>query len=369
MTAKATQNLPNSFPYRNTELPSRRWFGVGILCYKTLEVLFFKLLDWLTLYTPEKSVVGIPSLATKNFTILQAIVYNGKQEEVLGFRPRRWIYRLLRGVPDVEMFERIRFQLAVSDRLVRSVEASTETRGFICSQLPWQLPWHPPQKTFLRIQPQGVQTLLGRIPLGNYEVISAPVFFLHSGIQWIVISDIDDTIKESHISESTSMRKILGGIFKGNYYAYEAIKGMAELYQELAAKGTFFVYLTSTPFQLAPFLLKFLRDNRFPEGPVLTRWLGYGKVRHKWRMLIKILSSLGRHRCFLIGDSGELDFMIYRRISENPMFAKHIEKILIRHVPGTPMAKSLTPTEAFYKEISELRDHFEPILQTTEKRM
>ena len=29
------------------------------------------------------------------------------------------------------------------------------------------------------------------------------------------------------------------------------------------------VYVTSTPYQLAPFLLKFLRESKFPEGPVL----------------------------------------------------------------------------------------------------
>src|SRR5687767_10718213 len=99
---------------RLTDLPTRRWWGSAIRFFKTFEVLLFKLFQVLDLYRPQRSIVGIPSLATRNFTMLQAVVYNGSQEEVLGFKPRRLMHRILKGLPDLEMFERIRFQLAVS---------------------------------------------------------------------------------------------------------------------------------------------------------------------------------------------------------------------------------------------------------------
>jgi len=348
---------------RLTDLPPRKWWSFFGRFFKTFEVLLFKLLQVLDLYRPQKSILGIPTLATRNFTILHALVYNGTQEEVLGFRPRRLLHRILKGLPDLELFERIRFQLAVSENTFRAVEASTETRGFINLQLPWQLPWKSPKVAWLRMAPVGVETLVGRVDLGDYEVISSPVFFLNDDVKWVVISDIDDTIKESNIAATTGFKQIVRGLFRGHYYTYEAVEGMAELYQELAAKGSMIIYVTSTPYQLAPFLLKFLRERKFPEGPVFLRWLGYGRFGHKWRMLHRILSNVERQRCVLIGDSGEQDLQIYRRVCDTAPFGSRVDKILIRHIPGTPLQKTLHEREVFYGEISELKKHLSPILE------
>lgn len=339
---------------RLTDLPRPKWWAFWLRLFKTFEVLIFKVLEILDLYRAQKFIVGVPTLATRHFTSLQAVVYNGTQEEVLGFRSRRLLHRILRGVPDLEYFERVQFQLAVSENNLRTVEASTETRGFIHLQLPWQLPWQMNQKAWLRMQPVGVETLLGRIRLGDYEIVSNPVFFLNEEIEWLIVSDIDDTIKDSKISETTGFRQIVSGIFRGHYYHYDAIAGMAELYQSLLEKKSMILYVTSTPYQLTPFLLKFLRSRGFPEGPVFPRWLGYGRFGHKWRTLHRILGNLERQKVLLIGDSGEQDLQIYRRLYETSNFQSHIKKILIRHVPGTPLQKALNPVEHFYGEISEL---------------
>jgi phosphatidate phosphatase APP1 len=287
------------------------------------------------------------------------LVYNGTQEEVLGFRPRRLLHRILKGLPDQELFERIRFQLSVSENALRTVEASTETRGFLNLQMAWQLPWKPPRMAWLRMTPVGVETLFGRVHLGDYEVFSSPVFFLNDDVRHIIISDIDDTIKDSKIGHTTSFRQILRGLFHGHYYSYEAVEGMAELYQSLAAKGCMIIYVTSTPYQLAPFLLKFLRERQFPEGPIFMRWLGYGRFGHKLRSLYKILGALDRQRCVLIGDSGEQDLQIYRRVAQTADNFEKVDKILIRHVPGTPLQKLTDPREIFYREISELKAHLD----------
>ena len=340
---------------RLTDLPSPRIWGKAVRLLKTVEVLIFKVLDWLDLYRPQKSIVVIPSLATRGFTSLQAVVYNGTQEEVLGFKPRRLMHRILRGVPDLEAFERVRFQVSFSENTFRSVEASTETRGFIHLQLPWQLPWKVPQKSGLKVLPVGVETLMGCVSLGDYEVVSSPLFFLDEKTRWILISDIDDTIKDSNIAETTGLRGMISGLFRGNYYTYQAIEGMAETYQELAEQGVLVVYLTSTPYQLSPFLLKFLRDRKFPEGPVYPRWLGYGRFRHKWRTIHRILGQAEKQKCILVGDSGEQDLAIYRRICDNPAFTKRVAGICIRHVPGTRAQKSFHPRERFYSSVSDLK--------------
>jgi hypothetical protein len=349
---------------RITDFPYRKWSGLFFRFLKTFDILFFRVLQFFELYRPQKSILGIPSFATKDFALLQAAVYNGTQEEVLGFRPRRLLHRLLKGVPDLEMFEAVRFQLAVSEKALRSVEVSTETRGFINVEMPWQIPWELPKVSWLRIRPLGVDTVVGRVEIGNYEVISSPVFFLTNQVKWVVISDIDDTIKSSNVAETTSVRSILASLFKGHYYRYEAIEGMADLYKRLAAKGAMIVYLTSTPYQLTPFLLKFLRDCQFPEGPVFPRWLGYNRFGHKIRTLRRLLNHVSGQRCALIGDSGEQDLQIYRRLCESSQFGSHVERILIRHVPGSALPPMEAPREVLYKTIPELERELSFILES-----
>src|SRR5262245_39748182 len=83
---------------RLTELPRPKWWGFWVRFFKTFEVLIFKLVQLLDLYRPKKSILAIPSLSTRNHTVLQAVVYNGTQEEVLGYRPRRLLHRILKGL-------------------------------------------------------------------------------------------------------------------------------------------------------------------------------------------------------------------------------------------------------------------------------
>lgn len=346
---------------RLTELPPGGIWAACVRTLKSFEVLVFKCLEWLDLYRAQKSIIGIPSLATRGSTSLQAVVFNGTQEEVLGFKPRRLIHRLLKGLPDLELYEMVRFQLAVSETELRQAEGSTEARGFLHLELPWHLPWSTPKMAWLRMTPAGVETVFGRIQLGDYEVISSPVFFLSEAVKWVILSDIDDTIKDSKIQETVGFKQVLSGLFRGHYYTYNAIEGMAELYRELAAAGALIIYVTSTPYALAPFLLKFLREKKFPEGPVFPRWLGYGRFGHKWRTLHKIFTQV-QQQCILIGDSGEQDLQIYRRLCETENFASKVVRILIRHVPGTPLQKTLHEREKFYGEIPELRSELACLL-------
>ena len=348
---------------RLSDLPKPRWWGKWLRFFKSFEVLFFKILELLDLYHAQKSIVGIPTLATPSFTSLQAVVFNGTQEEVLGFRPRRLFHRILRGIPDLEFYERVKFQISFSENSLRTIEASSENRGFIHLQMPWKLPDTSPRVSWVRLAPAGVETSFGKIALGDYEILSAPVFFLNDKIDSVIISDIDDTIKNTNVAQSTTISSILNGLFKGHYYQYEAIEGMAEFYQSLASKNSLFIYVTSTPFELAPFLLKFLRDRNFPEGPVFMRWLGYGRFCHKWRTINRVLSQVQGQKCILIGDSGEQDLQIYRRICETGNYGDKVKKILIRHIPGTPIQKIIHSRENFYTEISELKTQIESVLK------
>jgi hypothetical protein len=166
------------------------------------------------------------------------------------------------------------------------------------------------------------------------------------------------------VKELRLYRFFLQGVFRDlrEFLAFLLVS-ILSLTQELAAKGVLIIYVTSTPYQLTPFLLKFLRDNKFPEGPIFTRWLGYGRFSHKWRSIYRLLSNIETQKCVLIGDSGEQDLQIYRRIYETEAFSERVEKILIRHIPGTPLLRTLHDKEAFYNNPDDLRTHFREILE------
>ena len=130
-----------------------------------------------------------------------------------------------------------------------------------------------------------------------------------------VISDIDDTVK---ITQVHDRREMLLNTF---VRPFEPAPGLAAHFQRLAgAAGTRLHYLSSSPFQLAPALEAFLREQDFPPGSMhlreSTHWRtlipGSGDSRaHKQGVIARLLADFPQRRFLLVGDSGEDDPPIY----------------------------------------------------------
>jgi phosphatidate phosphatase APP1 len=91
----------------------------------------------------------------------------------------------------------------------------------------------------------------------------------------IVVSDIDDTIIDSGIAHGL-VATVATALLR-DASARVPLEGAAELYQAMArdADGPErpFVYLSTSPWNLARFLQRFLEQHRFPDGPLLlTDW-------------------------------------------------------------------------------------------------
>lgn len=151
-----------------------------------------------------------------------------------------------------------------------------------------------------------------------------------------VISDIDDTVK---ITQVHDRREMLLNTF---VRPFKPAPGLPEHFRRLAqAEGTRFHYLSASPFQLAPALEDFLRDEAFPPGSLhlreSTRWNtlipGSGDSRaHKLGVIAQLLADFPQRRFLLVGDSGEADPEIYAQAArEHPA---RIAAIVIRDVNG-----------------------------------
>lgn len=155
-----------------------------------------------------------------------------------------------------------------------------------------------------------------------------------------VISDIDDTIKQSDVADK---KKLLANTF---LRPFEAVPGMAKLYEQWERSGVAFHYLTASPWQLHVPLEDFRAAEKFPAGTwhmKTVRWkdsslfdLFASPETYKPAVIEQILADFPQRKFILVGDSGERDPEIYGGIARK--FPKQIERIYIREAldPAAP---------------------------------
>jgi len=163
-----------------------------------------------------------------------------------------------------------------------------------------------------------------------------------------VISDIDDTIKHSHVA---CKRTLLRNTFLKRY---EPVAGMAEVYQQWAEAGAAFHYVSSCPWQLYGEIADYFAEAGFPSGSFhlrsfrlrdhLIRRLLMMRRSGKAKIIFRILSTFPHRKFILVGDSGEHDPEIYGEAARR--FPGQVERILIRRI-GTCSDRSERYEKAF----------------------
>lgn len=156
---------------------------------------------------------------------------------------------------------------------------------------------------------------------GDDEVVkeNLATAFMSPPTGWGVISDIDDTIKVSHVLDK------IRTVSKTFLEPLEPAPGMADLYSDVSEKldTSTFLYLSGSPFQLYPMLKTYLADEGFPAGPIMLQNMSIADPA----ALVKLvtddpmqykLDSIDRFnswypgKTFLaVGDSGQRDSEVY----------------------------------------------------------
>lgn len=152
-----------------------------------------------------------------------------------------------------------------------------------------------------------------------------------------VISDIDDTIK---ISEVTDKKALLQNTFTK---AFEPVPGMAEVYRDWSSRmNAQFHYVSASPWQLYLPLAEFVRANGFPEGTFHLKPfrvkdetffdLFKSPENYKQGVIEPLFQRFPKRRFVLVGDSGERDPEIYGALARQ--YPEQVRRILIRDVTG-----------------------------------
>jgi hypothetical protein len=144
----------------------------------------------------------------------------------------------------------------------------------------------------------------------------------------ILISDIDDTIKNSHVRYTST-------IFN-TYETRNLVMGMNTAYQGLAKDipGIKFTYLSNAPdFIMMHWHRELLSDHKFPKGDLLMRTIHFEKG-HKINNINKIIKRENPDLVILIGDNGEQDIDIYDEVVREHPNTKFLTYIHMLYYTG-----------------------------------
>lgn len=210
-----------------------------------------------------------------------------------------------------------------------------------------------------------------RAPDGAPVRASAEVVLPAATARFGVISDIDDTVLWTNVTNKLNMALMLA---RSNAHTRKPFKGVAAFYRALnqGAGGNDdnpVFYVSSSPWHLFGPLVEFLRVQGIPVGPLLLRELGLREVfkltshgNHKLEKIELILSFYPEMQFVLIGDSGEQDPEIYaevvrrhptsvriiyiRNVNPDPSRIEAIDR-LVEAVSATKVQLILAPDSAF----------------------
>lgn len=142
-----------------------------------------------------------------------------------------------------------------------------------------------------------------------------------------VISDIDDTILHTGVVSTLKWKVLLNTVFKGAMSRIP-LEGAADFYHKLHRGATGesanpIFYVSHSPWNLYRYLEFFLKQNKFPKGPILLRSFkaifkrkAQGEKPQKQKEILNILKTYPDLKFILIGDSGEHDADIYIDIAQ-----------------------------------------------------
>ncbi len=142
-------------------------------------------------------------------------------------------------------------------------------------------------------------------------VASAPVTVLDPAAPFLVVSDVDDTVVETHVP---SRARLLASALLRDGLSQPVVEGMAGWYRCLVggkAARPGLVFLSGSPRAFVPRLRTLLLRAGFPAAALwLRRALGAPLDAHK-REALERLTALQPAPLLLVGDSGERDPEIY----------------------------------------------------------
>lgn len=182
---------------------------------------------------------------------------------------------------------------------------------------------------------------------GNADTATAdvPVYVPPASAEFVVVSDIDDTVVFTGVANKLMM---IWRLFVLGAKSRVAFPGVTALYAGLHAGPSGMdrnpmLYVSRGPWSIYDVLDTFFSQHRIPNGPVLflRHWgmtlqspLPRRAINHKYDLIRTMLSIYEDRPFILIGDSGQHDPEIYSRLVQE--YPGRIRAVYIRNVSHKP---------------------------------
>ncbi len=222
------------------------------------------------------------------------------------------------------------------------LEIVADDEGFLRQ---W-LPLAPASKPW-----SSLQLVLADPPNGVTGAVEAPFLTPPATATYGVISDMDDTVLQSHVSDFIRAARV---VLLENARTRLPFAGVAAFYRALAqgpdgGAGNPIFYVSSSPWNLYDVIADFLEAQQIPAGPLLLRdWdLGPSLLRnagYKTGVIREILATYPSLPFLLVGDSAQEDPQIYADIvASHPgrILAVYIRNVR-QHPEDSPAIRELT---------------------------
>jgi phosphatidate phosphatase APP1 len=201
----------------------------------------------------------------------------------------------------------------------REVEAVSDRRGFVDLQIPVDPPLEG-EREWWEVELHAHDPSRDEPPAHAIARLIVPTDMAEYG----VISDIDDTVVRTEVTNWVRMLKI---VLLTNAYTRTPFEHVATLYHAFrlgrngASRNPVF-YVSSSPWGFYDLLEHFFRIHGLPEGPLflksyrvsLKHLRGSSHHNHKLHYIRHLFDTHPRLPFVLVGDSGQEDPEIYREI-------------------------------------------------------
>jgi len=226
----------------------------------------------------------------------------------------------------------------------QSFECQTDEEGYFVLDKKWKAPKKKIINNWLDVK---IELLYPR-KINNKNITAIGEIYLPSkNADYGIITDIDDTILQTHVTSLFKLRMMYATLFK-NAHQRLPMEGMVKLFKKFVKGGNGkrqnpIFYLSHSPWNIYDLLEEFLTIQKFPKGPLLLRDYGISASsdfsHHKTISIGHILKTYPKLPFILLGDSADEDADFYIEVAKK--FPKQIKAIYIRQTRDTKNARRI----------------------------
>lgn len=153
----------------------------------------------------------------------------------------------------------------------------------------------------------------------------------------VVVSDIDDTLVATGVTGSKL--DLVARIASSDARDIRPFDGAADALRAFAAEGVPIVYLSASPVEIAPRLMRFLELRGFPAGALFLRHYeehGIGDpTTYKRGRFAQVLADFPGRKLVVFGDNGEKDVAIFQALAADTgrVATAYVRRTLPRAAP------------------------------------